>query len=325
MASDALNRSSHLTIKGTRYYSADKLFKRKSLKPGDAVNLIHDEGNRFDPWAIEVIHARSNSKLGYLSQGVAKKYYQLLKQKKVVSSEISQVRLHNGELLISVAISATYQPPVLPSIITDTENISAVYLIINNSCKRVYVGSSRQVRDRLRTHFTDLSHGWHQNDLLQSDYQSSKLTDFQSVIIPVDDDKAKREQVESEQITSLLARNVHLYNMTKDGKGVKAYTDYEGLVSISDVMLGLQEDDDGEHFHAFVQDYLISFPHESPSAISSYKGQKDASLLNEAQHPTSHREPLPEPLINLFCPKCKRVSRAARSTKVCPSCRRRIF
>ncbi|MGQ4276869.1 HIRAN domain-containing protein, partial [Pseudidiomarina sp. E22-M8] len=216
MAKDALSKSSHLTIKGTRYYSAEGLFKKKSLRSGDTVELLHDENNPFDPWAVEVIHTRSKSKLGYLSRGVSKKYCQLLKQKKIVSSEITQAREQDGNLLISIIITANYQTPKLPSFIADTDNISAVYLIINNSCKRVYVGSSREVRSRLKSHFTDLSYGWHQNSLLQSDYQLSKLTDFKTVIIPVDDDKVKRERLEAEQIKSLLARKVHIYNMTED-------------------------------------------------------------------------------------------------------------
>ena len=77
------------------------------------------------------------------------------------------------------------------------KNVSGIYYIIEYSSKRVYIGSSADIRRRVRQHYTDLQSNIHRNEYLQRTW--SKHTEKMFLVGVVEIVKDKEKLLEREQ------------------------------------------------------------------------------------------------------------------------------
>src|SRR5947209_8054921 len=100
-----MQRSGVLTVKGTQYYSAPKMFDAGVLRSGEAILLRREPGNPYDANAVEVLLARGSVKLGHLSKRVAPKYADLIKFGGIDHAEIKTASCNSGMVAIEVCVS----------------------------------------------------------------------------------------------------------------------------------------------------------------------------------------------------------------------------
>ena len=93
------------------------------------------------------------------------------------------------------------------------DKLSGVYLLKNKQTGRVYIGSSGNIENRVKTHFRDLKFNRHCNKELQNDY--NKGNEIEKIIyktFPVSDHKLLFSE-EGKAIRTFQSRNISLYNI----------------------------------------------------------------------------------------------------------------
>lgn len=81
------------------------------------------------------------------------------------------------------------------------------------------MGSSHNIKNRLRSHIRDLSLGCHANHALQSDSARFGANCFEATVLERGVSPSQLPTVEADRISSLLNAGSALYNLTADGQG----------------------------------------------------------------------------------------------------------
>jgi group I intron endonuclease len=96
---------------------------------------------------------------------------------------------------------------------------SGIYSIRHIDSGRQYIGSSNNIKDRLRSHIRNLSLGCHENHALQSDFSRFGANYFGATVLERGVSPTDLLAAEADRIRSLLNAGSALYNLTPDGQG----------------------------------------------------------------------------------------------------------
>lgn len=212
----------YLLIKGTRYYEAKNLFKSGHLRQGTAVILESQPDNPHDDNAVSVKEKETRLMLGHLSRSIAPKYRILIKKDCITESTIHYVKNDDDHLAIKIRLMYEFSSLDISSFWPSASSLPTtpgIYCIHNILTNRRYIGSSKNIKLRIMSHFHDLYFSCHSNNILQSDFSSGPKNFEVSVIyrnLHVED-LALREAL---WIENLLSQQFQLYNMTVDGQGI---------------------------------------------------------------------------------------------------------
>lgn len=219
--------TANLAVKGTRYYKAAELLQKGSLSSGLSIRLEHHPDNPHDKNAVAIQVKRTGAMLGHLSKELAPKYVALINSGKILEASIVNVVKEGEYINIDVRILYEQSDDQLEekhssrlwqsSSSMPTE--SGVYAITNIETGRQYIGSSNNIRDRIRSHIKDLSQGCHANHVLQGDFSSLGLNYFEARVIEKGVSLSNLAMEEANRISSFLNAGAALYNLTVDGQG----------------------------------------------------------------------------------------------------------
>lgn len=219
----------NLAVKGTRFYNAAELLQRGSLISGLTINLEHQPDNPYDKNAVAIRVKETGEMLGHVSRELAHKYASLSDDWKIIEASIARVERNGAYINIDVRVVydaeesyeqlAAKHNSLLWSSISAMPEKSGVYAIRNIDTGRQYIGSSKNLKDRLRSHFRNLSIECHANHVLQSDFSHLGADHFEAKILVSCISPSSLTSVEAARITSLLTSGATLYNLTADGQG----------------------------------------------------------------------------------------------------------
>jgi group I intron endonuclease len=222
-----MRATAHLAIKGVSYYDAVALFKRGVLTPGLPIQLKHEADNPHDNNAIAVRLKSSGEMLGHLSKELAPKYAALVDHGRVLEACINGIE-KNGKYL-NIEIKVVYEQPDKELTARHTSRLWAssaaipegpgVYAIRNIRSGRQYIGSSINLRSRIRSHIKDLLAGCHANHALQSDFSALGANNFEAKTLANDVPQSRLNLIETQHIRLFLDSGDALYNLTFDGRG----------------------------------------------------------------------------------------------------------
>ena len=94
-----------------------------------------------------------------------------------------------------------------------------IYMIINNSNKRKYIGRTNRPKDRKATHFNLLRQGKHHSAEMQKDFDLYGESAFEFIILNNDVSEEEIEELE----LSLIKANENGYNMINQSKRIDNY------------------------------------------------------------------------------------------------------
>jgi hypothetical protein len=141
-------------------------------------------------YAIEAYLAFSGEMLGHISKDYSKKYSKLLAQGAVLSAKISAVSGTGSEIRIEVEIQyegGDHDRLNGSKMLKDSDDLPAspgVYQLHNDATKEMYIGSSSNVRLRVKEHIKALESGSHSNRFLQGSYGKSGPNRFSARVWP---------------------------------------------------------------------------------------------------------------------------------------------
>ncbi len=234
-----MRASANLKVKGTKYYKAAELFQRGSLSPGIAIRLEHQPDNPHDKNAVAVKIKRTGAMLGHVSRELAPKYAALINDGKIIEASIANVERNGTYINIYIRVVYEQSDEQLAEKHNSRLWLSAslmptgagVYAIRNIDSGRQYIGSSTNLKERVRSHIRDLSLGCHANHALQSDFSNLGADHFETEVIESVVSTSNLAAVEAGRIKSLLNSGAALYNLTEDGQGTgrnsRGYKDSE--------------------------------------------------------------------------------------------------
>lgn len=223
-----------LLLRGVFYYEADRAFEAGRLVEGAGLKLAWEPGNPHDANAVVVSLGGTYEKLGYLSQKVAQRYRIALQERRVNSAKVHEVgwykdRKGRSTLKVVVRIAVSRRGPRegdKPQTVSGTSSIAdslplagGVYSLTNGRQGRTYIGSTSNIRGRIRQHLRDLSLGVHSNPYLQEDFNRQSGQGFVAHVEELISSASAREEAEKATIAAALRHGRKLYNMTRDGQG----------------------------------------------------------------------------------------------------------
>ena len=92
------------------------------------------------------------------------------------------------------------------------DNLSGIYMIINLFNKKIYVGSSKKMRDRIKQHFKSLRKNQHYNEDLQNDYNQYGTKAFACGVVFLIDDISMLERAEIDTYHTVVENGFKSYN-----------------------------------------------------------------------------------------------------------------
>lgn len=243
----ATNTSFHadLSVKGTQYYEARTLYKSNQIRVGSSLYLQHEPTNLYDQNAVAVKVASTGAMLGYLPKELARKYVSLIEHKQLDEAKILNIGDDGSHINITVRV--IYRSSVEEQAKKHASGfwvsmsllplVAGVYAIQNKTSGRIYIGSSNNVRERVRSHIRELNNGSHPNKLLQLDFEKLGNAFFEAKLLETTNNLSQLLRQEERVITDLLYDGKDLYNVTDDGQGRKRGLKPSNLTeSISDRM-----------------------------------------------------------------------------------------
>lgn len=218
----------NLVVKGTPYYKADELLRKGFLSSGVAIRLEHHPDNPHDRNAVAVLVKRTGEMLGHVSKDLAPKYAELVNSEKIVEVTIANASEESGYININIHVVYEQSEEELAqkhnTLLWQSASLMpttpGVYAIKNNESGRQYVGSSNNIKNRIQSHIRDLFLGCHANHVLQSDFSCLGANCFEAQVLVNDVSTSSPFSAESDLISSLLNKEVRLYNFTADGQGI---------------------------------------------------------------------------------------------------------
>ena len=218
-----MQRSVTISVKGTYYYKASEIFDRGALSPETAIRLEHQPNNPHDRNAVAVKVKKTGEMLGFIPRGLAQKYALIISSGNLIKTSIANVE-KNGKY-INLEIRVWYDEPAdqhnsrLSYSASLMPMVAGIYTIRNIDSGRQYIGSSMNLKSRLRTHIRELSLGNHPNHALQSDFSKLGADCFEAEALKKVTSPSLLTEFESNQIAELLNSGADLYNLTEDGRG----------------------------------------------------------------------------------------------------------
>jgi hypothetical protein len=150
---------------------------------------VWQPNNPHDKNAV-VIQTASGVRLGHVSRSIAPHYTRLVKQRKIVESDIASIDDKSSPILIKIrgvyedeAPSKVLQQSRLVASSGKLRAVPGVYTIVNVTNETVYIGSSIDVNARLKQHISALRRGCHANHPLQRDYQAFGPDTFEARLL----------------------------------------------------------------------------------------------------------------------------------------------
>lgn len=218
----------NLAVKGTRYHKAAELLQNGSLSSGLEIRLKHQPDNPHDKNAVAVLVNRTGAMLGHLSRELAPKYATLVNSGKIIEAYVADIRKNGAYINIDLRVVYEQSDDQLAekhssrlwmsyAVLPETPG---VYLIQNIESGRQYIGSSNNIKERVRSHIGDLLLGRHANHSIQSEYNCLGLNYFEAKVILSGIALSCLTEKEAEIISSALANGAALYNSTEDGQGL---------------------------------------------------------------------------------------------------------
>lgn len=219
--------TANLAVKGTRYYKAAELLQKGSLSSGLSIRLEHQPDNPHDNNAVAVLVKSTGAMLGHISKELAHKYSALINSGNILEASIASITKEGAYIKIDVRIVyeqsddqlAAKRGSRLWQSASSMPVESGVYAIRNIESGRQYVGSSNNIRGRIRSHIKDLSLGRHANHALQSDFSKLGLNYFEAKVLVSGVSLSHLATEEARRISSFLNAGEALYNLTIDGRG----------------------------------------------------------------------------------------------------------
>lgn len=219
--------TANLSVRGTRYYKATELLQKGSLSSGLSIRLEHQPDNPHDKNAVAVRVKTTGAMLGHISKELAPKYSALINSGKIREASIANITKEGAYIKIDVRIVyeqsddqlAEKRSSRLWQSASSMPAESGVYAIRNIESGRQYVGSSNNIRGRIRSHIKDLSLGRHANHALQSDFSRLGLNYFEAKVLAGGVSVSNLATEEARRISSFLNAGKSLYNLTIDGQG----------------------------------------------------------------------------------------------------------
>jgi hypothetical protein len=207
---------------GQPYYGASRAFADGRLCAGASLVLLAQPDNPEDENVVAVVLGIDGPQLGYLNRQIAPRYREILLDGRLQSAAVREAIVKDTGYL-SVAITIEYQneptPPIplkLPW--ADLPDRSGVYVVANVTEGRVYIGSSVNIRSRIRAHARALAAGVHANIPMQRAYSAQQGDGFQALVLK-EIPPAQRLEEEKRAIQAACALGTALYNLTSDGDG----------------------------------------------------------------------------------------------------------
>lgn len=238
-----MRTSANLSVKGTKHYKAAELIQQGSLSSGTAIRLEHQPNNPHDKNAVAVKIKRTGAMLGHVSRELAPKYAALVNGGKIIEASIANVRKNGTYINIDVRVVYEQSDEQLAKKHNSRLWLSTsymptgagVYAILNVDSGRQYIGSSTNLKDRIRAHIRDLSLGCHANHVLQSDFSRLSADHFEAKVIERAVSLSSLAEVEADRIAALLNSGAALYNLTADGQGIgHKFRGHTGSEPVSD-------------------------------------------------------------------------------------------
>lgn len=219
--------TTNLTVKGTRYYKAAELLQKGSLSLDLPIRLKHQPDNPHDKNAVAVLVKRTGAMLGHISKELAPKYAALINSGEILEANIANITKEGAYINIDVRVVyeqsddqlAEKHSSRLWQSASSMPAESGVYAIRNIESGRQYIGSSNNIKERIRSHIRDLSLGCHANHALQSDFSRLDANHFEAKVLVSGVSPSNLLTVEADRISISLNAGAALYNLTVDGQG----------------------------------------------------------------------------------------------------------
>ena len=188
-----------IRVKGTRHYKADAAFNAGRLKYGTPIELRPEPDNRVDPNAVEVLLNYSD-KLGHISKDIAPKYQKLCFSGSILSATIESADKTTDYSIrgLDVRVKITY----LSSRVDIDHELPAspgVYEI-SLGLGRAYIGSTGNLKNRVRQHFAQLNDLIHQNKPLQEDFRRTGPEQFTFTVVKHCENSSQALLLEEQEI-----------------------------------------------------------------------------------------------------------------------------
>lgn len=232
-----MRKTVHISVRGTRYYKAAESWKKRLLKPGSRIRLVHEPDNPHDENAVAVHLASTGEMLGHIPRELAQRYASLLNSGCIleVTVESASRSLDGVKLLIQILYDEpqeqifTRQNSVFFKSALSLPHTAGVYGIrnIENGC--IYVGSSNNLRRRAQDHLRALFTGSHSNIPLQKDFDRFGCDKFEFMLLAENVlPSSLRMMIEEGEIQRRKNDGQLLYNLTENGQGSQRAQYYPG-------------------------------------------------------------------------------------------------
>lgn len=216
-------------VRGIQYYSAPDAYERGALRDGATVIMEREPQNPHDANAVVFRLKGSGHKLGHMSRGPASRWTRTLAAGWPYTARVHGISGggNSGSLKVEIRIEAdAAEHEVREAVeIVLPRRVSGVYFLKCKTLNCVYVGSSRDMRERARGHMSDLVANSHHNRALQADFNRYGQSAFCFVEHASFLQPAMLAQAEAEAIRKMHLQGVSLYNRTSDGQGNLAAKD----------------------------------------------------------------------------------------------------
>jgi len=222
-----MRNTTTITVRGTRFHKAGELLRKGSLSEGMAVRLEHQPDNPHDKNAVAIRVRKTGAMLGYVSKELAPKYAALAGSGKIIEASIAKITKDGEKIDVRVAYEQSGDHLAERNSTRLWQSASAmpakagIYAIRNVDSGRQYIGSSNDLRERLQSHFRDLTLGRHANHALQSDFSRLGPNYFEAQALVSGVLPSQLAKLEADRISSLLNSGSALYNLTATGQGTR--------------------------------------------------------------------------------------------------------
>jgi hypothetical protein len=228
-----------IRVRGARYYEAQAALDGGELREGSLLRLEPEPNNKHDSNAV-AIYTYKKKMLGHIARDIAEKYQKLCFQNQIDSVHVASAKKTDDFLKFDIRVKISYWSNIknrvpVEEIAPQKEDVSEKAGVYELSCgaDRVYIGASGNLRQRKKTHLSNLLRKTHPNNLIQRDFIAFGEQAFRFRVIKLANSLADAEKLEADEIYQRLLRGEDLYNKTADGKGVLPTS--AGEKSVSDV------------------------------------------------------------------------------------------
>lgn len=221
-----MQKQSKLTLKGSYYFDDKFLIKQKLIKEGVKVSLENEPENNYDEFAVAVFLTSPRQKIGYIPRTHSRKFSNIVSSKRIVYSIIDSIEKAEKPLY-KIIIKISYESEeensknkyLIENSIENITSLAGIYIIKCIKNNLVYVGSSKNIKQRAYQHVNSLKNNMHGNTSLQSDYNLYGGDNFKFEVIKQNVNFNDLVFEESNYLSELRSKKLSLYNLTLDGKG----------------------------------------------------------------------------------------------------------